>query len=68
MADVNNAVITEMIDQYNLVKKDGSKMEICVQAETVQAAYLQAKDEDQYKHWREIASQDCTAAGMPPAN
>jgi hypothetical protein len=40
-------------------------MEVCVHAQMVVAAYLQAKDEENYKKWEAIAYDECKAAGLP---
>lgn len=57
-------VINDSIDQYNITKRGGNAIEICVQAGMVSAAFLQAKDEAGYKKWKDIEKKDCKKAGM----
>lgn len=51
--------------QYEIAKRQGDKMQICVQAGMVSAAHLQAKDEANYSKWKDIQDVDCQAAGLP---
>ncbi len=65
MQKINNKVVKDSIDQYNLAKKGGDRIEICVHAGMVAAACLQAKDEKKYLKWKEVEKADCKAAGVP---
>lgn len=65
MDPIYQKVIDDSLHEYEIVKKNGDKMETCVHAGMVKAAYLQAKDEDNYKKWNGIEKSDCTDAGMP---
>lgn len=56
---INKKVIDDSIDQYNIAKKSGNAIDICVHAGMVKAACLQAKDEDGYKLWAEREKEDC---------
>lgn len=64
MADIENKVAEDSVEQYNIAKRQGDKIQICVQAGLVSAAYLQAKDEAKYTEWKSIESSDCKAAGL----
>lgn len=64
-AIIENKVADDAVDQYNIVKRQGDKMQICVQAGVVSFAYLQAKDENNYRRWKSIEKTDCRAAGLP---
>ena len=57
-------VSSDMVAQYNIAKKQGDKMQTCVQASMVSAAYLQAKDEAKYNEWKAVEKTDCKAAGI----
>lgn len=57
-------VASDAIDQYNIAKKQGDAMQICVQAGMVTAALLQAKDEEHYNQWKKIEKADCRRAGV----
>lgn len=65
MDDIHTQVADDAVEQYNIAKKQGDKIQICVQAGLVSAAYLQAKDDAKYNEWKAIESNDCAAAGMP---
>lgn len=65
MDSITMQVAKDSEEQYNIAKRQGDKMQICVQAMQVSAAYLQAKDEESYKKWKATEKADCAAAGMP---
>ena len=52
MAEIEKAVATDAVKQYQITKRQGDKMQICVQAGLVTAAFLQAKAEDDYREWK----------------
>jgi hypothetical protein len=54
-----------LLKQYEIAKRDGSKMDACVHAGLVAAAYLQAKDEAKYQEWKLTERVDCFIAGVP---
>jgi hypothetical protein len=63
--DVYSKVSADAVEQYGIAKRQGDKVQICVQAGFVAAAFLQAKDEAQYRRWKDTEAADCAAAGMP---
>jgi len=63
--DIYNQVALDAVDQYEIAKRQGDKISICVQAGLVSASYLQAKDEPNYIKWKKIESNDCRRAGLP---
>lgn len=65
MDPIYQKVIDDSLHEYEIVKKNGDKMETCVHAGMVKAAYLQAKDESNYKKWNDVEKTDCKKAGMP---
>jgi hypothetical protein len=62
---VEDKVATDAIDQYNLVSRSGSSMDKCVHAGLVAAAFVQAKDQDNFKKWKSVEQMDCAIAGVP---
>jgi hypothetical protein len=64
MKDINVQVAKDSIDEYDITKRQGDPMEICVHAGLVAAAYLQAKDGASYEHWKIVEKRDCAAAGL----
>jgi len=62
---VENKVADDAVKKYDIAKRSGTKMDICVQAGLVSAAYLEAKNEDKYREWKAIERADCVAAGLP---
>ena len=62
----NTKVVSDAVDRYNNAKQNGTGIDQCVQARDVAAAYLQAKDEENYKIWKETEATDCGAVGMRP--
>lgn len=65
MADISNQVATDVVAQYEIAKRQGDPMQVCVQAGLVSAAYLQAKDEPRYVAAKAAEKVDCARAGMP---
>ena len=65
MQNIENKVATDAINQYDIAKRQGDKIQICVQAGFVAAAFLQAKDEPNYRIWKDTQKADCKKAGMP---
>lgn len=62
---IEEQVAQDTVDQYNIAKRQGDPIQICVQAGLVAAAYLQAEDEPNYNRWKAIEEEDCEAAGVP---
>ncbi|WP_183560657.1 hypothetical protein [Mucilaginibacter sp. SP1R1] len=52
--EIQNKVAQDAVDQYEIAKRQGDKMQIYTQASLVAAAYLQAKDEPNYNKWKLI--------------
>jgi len=65
MKKIEDQVAADAVAQYNIAKAQGDKIQICVQAGFVSAAYLQAKDEPNYQTWKNKEKEDCRKAGMP---
>lgn len=65
MNKIGAQVATDAVAQYQIAKREGDKMQICVQAGFVAAAYLQAKDEANYQTWKTTEKGDCKKAGLP---
>ncbi|MBT2304812.1 hypothetical protein J7E70_30805 [Variovorax paradoxus] len=65
MDEIYRQVVDDTVTQYNMVKRQGGPIDICVHAGLVAAAYLQAKDEPGYATWKDRQKADCETAGMP---
>jgi uncharacterized ion transporter superfamily protein YfcC len=65
MQNIENQVAVDAEKQYEIAKSQGDLMQTYVQASLVAAAYLQAKDEVNYKKWKAIEKEDSVNAGMP---
>jgi hypothetical protein len=57
-------VVNDSIKEYNIASRSGSSMDACVHAGIVAAAYLQAKDETNYRSWKSREEGDCRRAGL----
>jgi hypothetical protein len=62
---IGNQVATDAVNQYQIAKRQGDPIQICVQAGFVSAAYLQTKDEPSYQQWKATQNEDCFHAGLP---
>lgn len=65
MADIHSQVAADAVAQYEIAKRQGDPIQVCVQAGLVSAAYLQAKDEPHYMAAKTTEKADCARAGMP---
>ena len=65
MNDINQQVASDAVTQYEIAKRGGNRVDICVQAGMVSAAYLQAKDERNYQQWKQIENKDCAYMNTP---
>ncbi|HEY5373747.1 MAG TPA: hypothetical protein VIK01_08665 [Polyangiaceae bacterium] len=65
MDRIKQKVATDAVNQYNMAKRGGSAVDVCVHAGFVAAAYLQANDETNYQAWKQTQKTDCQAAGVP---
>lgn len=64
MSHIENQVAKDAEEQYNIALRQGDKMQIAVQASMVAQAYLQAKDEANYKKWKDIEKKANKEAGL----
>ena len=64
MANIQNQVAADVVQQYGITQRNGTAMDRCVQAGMVAAAFLQAQDEANYQQWKAIEKKDCRAAGV----
>ncbi|WP_153043165.1 zinc ribbon domain-containing protein [Xanthomonas nasturtii] len=62
---IEDRVVADSLNQYNIAKRQGDPTQICVQAGLVSAAYLQSKDEKNYRIAKKIEAQECQRAGVP---
>jgi hypothetical protein len=65
MQTIENQVAADAVKQYEIAKNNGSPMDAYIHAGMVAVAYLQAKDEANYKKWKAIEKQEAKKAGMP---
>ena len=65
MNEVHAKVVSDAVEQYEIVQRKGDAMSKCLQAGMVAAAQLQAKNEAEYGRWKDVESVDCKAAGVP---
>lgn len=65
MKGVTDKVARDSVDQYNIAAREGDPMQMCVQAGMVAAAFLQAKDEPNYREWKATEKANCRRAGVP---
>lgn len=65
LSGIHDQVASDSVAQYNIAAAQGDKMQKCVQAGLVAAAYLQAQDTTNYNIWKGMEKIDCAAAGVP---
>jgi len=64
LGGIQGSVASDFEEQYEVAKRGGDSIQMCVHAGIVAAAYLQAKDEQSYRRWQETERTDCRAAGV----
>lgn len=57
--DLANRVADDYKSQYQIAKGNGDKARMCALAGLVATAYLNAKDEENYRLWRYYEEKDC---------
>lgn len=55
-------------ERYEIVKRTGTRGEICAAGQQVAAAYLHASDEREYQRWRTVSEIDCQNAELAGVN
>jgi hypothetical protein len=65
MQGIKDQVAEDAVKQYEIAAQQGDKMQKCVQAGLVSAAYLQAQNQEQYNLWKAKERVDCSLAGVP---
>lgn len=60
-----NKMAEDDIQRFEMAKKSGDKMEICVTATAVVQTYLIGKDEPNYLKWKKTEQEVCKEAGVP---
>lgn len=64
LENLHYQVADDVVQQFDIARRQGDPIQICVQAGLVSAAYLQAKDEDKYRKWKQVEADFCRAAGI----
>jgi hypothetical protein len=64
MESIHASTAKSAEEQYFIALRHGTAMDACVQAQSVSASYLLAKNEDRYRHWKETEKEICTRAGL----
>ena len=65
MDKIHNQVAADAVKQYEIASRSGNKIDQCVHAGLVAAAYLQTQKESEYKTWKINEVNDCRRAGVP---
>lgn len=65
MQQIENKVADDAIKQYEIAKRGNDQMDVYIHAGLVAAAFLQAKDEENYRKWKAIEKEEAKKAGMP---
>ena len=64
LSSMKDDVARDAEHQYELADQSGNKIDKCVQAGMVAAAYLQADNADKYREWVSTRNLDCAVAGI----
>jgi hypothetical protein len=59
MDDVNQKVISDAEEEYQIANRSGNATDRCVHAGIVAAAYIQAHDQSGYQRWKMRQDSDC---------
>ncbi|MDR3479488.1 MAG: hypothetical protein P4L91_02095 [Burkholderiaceae bacterium] len=58
-------LVDDEMAKYDVARRNGSKVAMCVHAGAVAALLSQLKDEESYQGWKHNQRVDCKAAGLP---
>lgn len=64
-SQVENEMVKQALAEYQIAWRSGDRVQSCVHAGIVAAAYLQAKDEANYNQWLSTEKKECRAARVP---
>lgn len=64
LEEIRIKVAADAVERYEIAKRNGTPIDACVQAGIVTAAYLQAKDEANYRMWKVTEDAECAYAGL----
>jgi len=64
MQSIEKQVARDSVEEYCIALRQGDKIQICVQAGMVSAAFLQAHDKINYQKWKGTEELDCSRAGL----
>lgn len=59
---IHDEISDDLVKQYEMARRQGDQIAICIQAGKVSTAYLQAKNEVKYNEWKAIEKADCAAS------
>jgi len=62
LQEMKDKVAQDAIEQYNMAVESGTKIDRCVHAGLVSAAFSQAQNKDNYAKWKQTEEADCAAA------
>jgi hypothetical protein len=62
--DLFQQVADDAITQYDIAKRHGSQIDICLRAQLVAESFLQGNNEIEYANWRGIQKTECGKAGL----
>ena len=65
MQQIENQVAADAVRQYEIAERAGDKMQMYTQASLCTAAFLQAKDESNYRKWLDLEHKLGKQLGMP---
>lgn len=58
----------QTVAQYEIAKRSGLAKVACAQAGAASTSFLRAKDEEDYKTWKNTEKSDCKIAGIEMAS
>lgn len=62
---VDDQMVEQALAEYQIAWRSNDRVQTCVHAGIVAAAYLHAKDEANYNQWLSTQKKECKAAGVP---
>ena len=65
LSHIKGEVAKDFVRQYEIAKRSGTAIDAYVHAGMAAAAFLQAEDEENYRHWKAIERVEGMRAGIP---
>lgn len=65
VGDLQNRAAVQAVQEYEIVRRNGTAADACLRAGNAAEAFLQLRDETRYRTWKRVEQAECSRAGVP---